>query len=613
MKKLISIFLICITGLLSAQDLPRTITNRHTLAGWVRNGTFTFTNKTLTTPALSGLITHTNTSAATSGTVRSYLLTQTHTGDGAAILEAMRVVINSAVQTGSWSNAIVGRIAYSGATGDAGGGLAAAMCSEVVLPAISSPAGSYFAHDFEFEAPTSYVANTGSGFNVAFLRFGVYGTTVASFEDESYFMHVSTDFTDASGNMWYDNTMRIQIETTDWFIPLSDAEGEYSSAYLIDISNATDATSLTAASIATDGGLAVTKQLFLGDDLDMSVSGTGVYDITLKTNMADALSITDGTDIIVFETTTGTPVVTITPITTITGQLTTNAGIDLGTSQAIVATTAMTVGDGTQTVNVNSSDWNIDATGIITGIGNITSDGSIDQTISTTVAGGEKGQYAYVSHITNALTGELIGMHGNARVNTIDSPAGTVMGGKFQAGNMDVGTDLSVVRGIYTEIVNKVPVGATTWTYARGNEINLDLNQGSAGNVNTITNADGLYILFNLPATDTYATVTTGYGIRVVNEAVGGTGQALDAAIYIDDVSMSGGIYGWDYGVDMNGASGFTTADIRFQDGTVLVSGYDGSPNGALSATKGSLCIDTTNADLYINTNGTTAWSALKN
>ena len=42
----------------------------------------------------------------------------------------------------------------------------------------------------------------------------------------------------------------------------------------------------------------------------------------------------------------------------------------------------------------------------------------------------------------------LLVVRGNARVSTIDSSSGTVMGGKFQAGNATVGTDLSVVRGV---------------------------------------------------------------------------------------------------------------------------------------------------------------------
>ena len=154
-------------------------------------------------------------------------------------------------------------------------------------------------------------------------------------------------------------------------------------ATTLQIAGTTD-TSLTTNSIVTAGGIACTKQLWLGDDLDMSANGTGVYDftlkdnvadalsivrgatdmmvftstsatpkititpevlflddidlstsgtdvydLTLKTDTADALSITDGTDIVVFNTTSGTPVVTITPITTITGVLTSSGGIVL--------------------------------------------------------------------------------------------------------------------------------------------------------------------------------------------------------------------------------------------------------------------------------------------
>ena len=88
----------------------------------------------------------------------------------------------------------------------------------------------------------------------------------------------------------------------------------------------TDASSLTTGSLITAGGLAVAKQLYLGDDIDMSVNGTGVYDITLKDNVADALSIVRGTtDMMVFDTTSASPLITITPATTITGALTFNS------------------------------------------------------------------------------------------------------------------------------------------------------------------------------------------------------------------------------------------------------------------------------------------------
>ncbi len=89
------------------------------------------------------------------------------------------------------------------------------------------------------------------------------------------------------------------------------------------ITDTTDASSLTTGSFTTAGGVSIAKQLYLGDDIDMSVSGTGVYDITLKDSVADALSIVRGTtDMMVFDS--STPKITITPATTVSGVLTAN-------------------------------------------------------------------------------------------------------------------------------------------------------------------------------------------------------------------------------------------------------------------------------------------------
>jgi len=118
-----------------------------------------------------------------------------------------------------------------------------------------------------------------------------------------------------------DGTSIMKIDDTDGVtIAIYVAGNTYTS---MSVTNTTDASSLTTGAFTTAGGASIAKQLFLGDDLDLSVGTTGTYDITLRTNVADALSIRDSAaDIIVFTTTTGTPVVTITPITTITGILT---------------------------------------------------------------------------------------------------------------------------------------------------------------------------------------------------------------------------------------------------------------------------------------------------
>jgi hypothetical protein len=60
------------------------------------------------------------------------------------------------------------------------------------------------------------------------------------------------------------------------------------------------------------------------------------------------------------------------------GQIKSANGVDLGTSKALTGTTALTIGDNGQTVGINSSDWDISTTGVMTGIGNITSDGTFN-------------------------------------------------------------------------------------------------------------------------------------------------------------------------------------------------------------------------------------------
>lgn len=111
----------------------------------------------------------------------------------------------------------------------------------------------------------------------------------------------------------------------------------------------TDASSTSTAALKTAGGLGVAKKAFIGTDLvmvggdiDLSTANSGTYDLILKANQADALSIKDGVgDFIVFTTTTGSTAVAITPNTTIAGTLTV-AGVVSGTSttDASATTTA---------------------------------------------------------------------------------------------------------------------------------------------------------------------------------------------------------------------------------------------------------------------------------
>jgi hypothetical protein len=265
----------------------------------------------------------------------------------------------------------------------------------------------------------------------------------------------------------------------------------------------------------------------------------------------------------------------------------------------LIVNNARTGTDSTVTIQSNGyvginclPDSTFDVTGGARISNGLAVNNSTDITVATTVAGGEIGAYSQINHTTNALTGELIGVRGNARVHTIDSPSGTVIGGKFQAGNMTTGTDLSTATGVYVDVVNKEPSGATTWTNARGYEVSMDLNQGSVGNVNTVTNAYMFYGVYNLPTVDTYATVSNGYGVFIRNEAVGGTGQMIDAGFYLDDLNLSGGVKGWDYGIDFSGigsnSGSFGSADIRLANGALL----NNSSNTLFTLTEANIQLD---------------------
>lgn len=91
-----------------------------------------------------------------------------------------------------------------------------------------------------------------------------------------------------------------------------------------------------------------------------SITATGVADMDYgSVNVTDHTFTSDGGTVI------------------LDGSVTASAGVNLGTSQALVGTTAVTIGDNGQTIAINSSDWDISTTGAMTGIGAITSDGTI--------------------------------------------------------------------------------------------------------------------------------------------------------------------------------------------------------------------------------------------
>jgi len=172
----------------------------------------------------------TQSSTETSGTVRSQNVVITNSANSMSkIIEGMRVSIGSEYYTGDWINAIVGRIDY-GDDGDARGGMAAAICAEMNMPAKSyaSIGGPCYSLDCEFNCPTGFVAGDRVTYPIAFINFGLWGGAKAQFDDEGYIFHTD-GLTAGSGNVLSANgrTLRVNIEGADKYLCLSDTEDDF--------------------------------------------------------------------------------------------------------------------------------------------------------------------------------------------------------------------------------------------------------------------------------------------------------------------------------------------------------------------------------------------------
>ncbi len=171
------------------------------------------------------------TSPVESGTIRSAIINLVPTGvAGAMILEALYVNITSGVRTGSWANAIVGRIDF-GALGDAAGGMAASIVGEMNLPGKTTPGGALYCFDAEMNARVS--ATVAPGHTVAFMKMGLWGDSTAktSFITNGYFMDIQgvTSVTDGffeeisvTAAQVFDACLRIKVGSANYFIGLSD-------------------------------------------------------------------------------------------------------------------------------------------------------------------------------------------------------------------------------------------------------------------------------------------------------------------------------------------------------------------------------------------------------
>jgi len=160
------------------------------------------------------------------GTIREMEINYTQTVATAGVIEALRVNITSAVRTGSWTNAIVGRINY-GTLGDAAGGMASAIVGEMNIPGKATPGGAMYCFEAVMNTPAN--ATVVAGHTVAFMKFALDGdgTAKTSFNTSGYLFDIqglgaagAGLIFDTIGSATPTHELRIKIDAVDYFIML---------------------------------------------------------------------------------------------------------------------------------------------------------------------------------------------------------------------------------------------------------------------------------------------------------------------------------------------------------------------------------------------------------
>lgn len=260
--------------------------------------------------------------------------------------------------------------------------------------------------------------------------------------------------------------------------------------------------------------------------------------------------------------------------------------LELGASGHVLNTTLL----GTLTVGVNDTGYDVILYGATAGC-NLTWDESDDRlegsgnatvqigesTTGVTTAGGTTMVYGYAFHKTNALTGTLRAVRGNARIN-VASAAGVIRGGEFYAGNgsnasATDGVNLGEMSGVTASCITTTPASAATVTKACGLQVINDTNQATTA----ITSEFGIRV--SMQTGSSQGTHTNTCGISICNEDVEGTGAVIGAGLQIGNISRA---IGFTYLIDMapsfaDGGNGTIvacsghSADIRFSNGCWFV------------------------------------------
>jgi len=171
------------------------------------------------------------------------------------------------------------------------------------------------------------------------------------------------------------------------------------------------------------------------------------------------------------------------------------------------------------------------------------------------------GEYGFELHYSGNNY-NVTGLRVRGSLITTDAAARTAQAAKLQAANAD-NVDAGVVQGALIEGIGKSNANASTIGNLRGALVNTEWDD-----FDTVTDLKTLYVRTHTRNSAVAGYISnTGYLVYLENEAVGGNGQMLDAAIYVKATNVSTPM-AFNYCIDLIGATNeVNTADIRLSSG----------------------------------------------
>lgn len=174
---------------------------------------------------ITGVSSFTLSSAATTGTIQSVVISQTMTVLATAnYIEVLNVTLTSDVKTGACANAIFAKIDY--VTDGLAHGEAGVIAAELSLPASSVARGEYNVWKTEIDVPTNCVMNANP---IHIFGINVWGGAATQFDDYGYLFNISGVTTGADDFFYLsdvtltkcDGFLKIKVLGVTYYIPIT--------------------------------------------------------------------------------------------------------------------------------------------------------------------------------------------------------------------------------------------------------------------------------------------------------------------------------------------------------------------------------------------------------